>query len=88
MIYKHSTQCELCTVAKDEMCSLSGADDPPVFEVVVQTARPLSNLIEQRLGIRHESPQVIVLVDEQPVFNTSHTRVTARAVREALPSRP
>ena len=84
LIYKHSSQCELSAVAKEEMLRLSKSGDPPVYEVVVQTARPLSNRIEQALGIRHESPQAILLKDEVPVFNTSHLGVTAGAVRKAV----
>ena len=84
LIYKHSTQCELCAAAKEELLRLTESDDPPVFAVVVQTARPLSNMIERALGIRHESPQVILLKDEVPVFSTSHLGVTASAVRKAV----
>ena len=55
----------------------------PVFEVVVQSARPLSNHIETFFGIRHETPQVIVLYRGQPTFDTSHRGVTADAVHDA-----
>ena len=84
LIYKHSALCELSALAKEEMLHLTQPGDPPVFEVVVQTARPLSNMIERTLGIRHESPQAILLKDAAPVFDTSHHGVTALAVRKAV----
>lgn len=83
-IYKHSSLCELCLMASDKLSALQRDTDPPIYEVVVQEARPLSNLIEKELGIRHESPQVIVLQKGDAVFNASHWGVTASAVRDAV----
>ncbi|MFQ5569124.1 MAG: bacillithiol system redox-active protein YtxJ [Rhodothermales bacterium] len=85
VLYKHSALCGLSFRARREIARLADADDPPpVYEVVVQEARAVSNQIERWLGIRHESPQVIVLHQRRPVFNASHRRVTARAVRDAI----
>ncbi len=83
-IYKHSSLCELCLMASDKLSALQSDTDPPIYEVVVQEARPLSNLIEKELKIRHESPQVIVLHKGDAVFNASHWDVTASAVRDAV----
>ena len=40
--------------------------------------------IEQKTGIRHESPQVIVLDKGNVVWNASHWKVTAQAVAKAV----
>ncbi len=84
VIYKHSATCELSEVAQHEMCALQKGGGPAVFEIVVQTARPLSNHVEEYFGIRHESPQVIVVHKGQPVFNASHLKVTETTVQEAI----
>jgi bacillithiol system protein YtxJ len=52
--------------------------------VEVQRSRELSNEIENRLGVRHESPQVIVLRNGQVVWDASHFKVTADAVADAV----
>ena len=85
-IYKHSRTCELCWWAKNEILKVIESRGMPVYEVVVQTARPLSNAIEAALGIRHESPQGILLVDEIPVFNASHHGLSSHAIQEVLSS--
>ncbi|MDE2730497.1 MAG: bacillithiol system redox-active protein YtxJ [Bacteroidota bacterium] len=79
VVFKHSQLCELSAMAWQQMQSVR----LPIFEVVVQTARPLSNHIEQVLGIRHETPQVIVLYRGRPVFDASHRGVTAAAIHDA-----
>jgi bacillithiol system protein YtxJ len=52
--------------------------------VEVQRARELSAEIENRLGVNHESPQVIVLRNGQVVWNASHFKITAEAVTRAV----
>ena len=44
----------------------------------------LAREVERRAGVRHESPQLIVLVDGRVAWHASHGRVTAKAVREAV----
>ena len=84
VLFKHSTMCGISRRARREIEDLTLDDDPPVYEVVIQESRPLSNKVASWLGIKHQSPQVIVLHQRQPVFDASHGRVTANAVREAI----
>ena len=66
------------------MEQFADADETPVFKLVVQKSRDLSAEIETTLDVRHETPQAIVLAHGKPVFNASHHRVKAEALREAL----
>ena len=83
VLYKHSLTCPVSTWAQQQMRQLSREEDPPVYALVVQESRPLSNEIAARLSIRHETPQAIVLYRGRPIFHASHRRVTADRVREA-----
>jgi bacillithiol system protein YtxJ len=58
--------------------------DGAVALVEVQRARELSTEIENRLGVAHESPQVLVLRNGEVVWNASHFEITADAVAEAV----
>lgn len=53
---------------------------------VIDVARRsnLSHAVEERTGIRHESPQVIVLAGGRPVWSESHFGITADAVARAV----
>lgn len=86
LIYKHSLTCGTSGVAYEEVLDLVGGSIPPgtAFLVRIQAARDVSDAIEQRLGIRHESPQVLIIVDGRAVWHASHFRVTARAIDAAL----
>ncbi len=56
--------------------------DVPVFLVDVLGSRPLSQALAARLGVRHESPQVILLHAGIAAWHASHSAVTADAIRE------
>lgn len=80
VIFKHSLTCPISSAAYDQMSRYDGE----VGLVEVQVARELSNEIEARLGVPHESPQVIVLKKGQVAWNASHFKITADAVAEAV----
>ena len=56
----------------------------PVFLVDVLSQRPLSQNIAASLGIRHESPQAIVLRRGAPLWHASHYDVTADALAKEV----
>ncbi|MHB8574991.1 MAG: monothiol bacilliredoxin BrxC family protein [Dehalococcoidia bacterium] len=55
-----------------------------IAQVDVSEHSALSREIERRTGIRHESPQLIVLRDGQPVWSASHGHITADAIARTL----
>ena len=80
VIFKHSLTCPISAAAYDQMSRYAGE----VALIEVQVARQLSNEVENRLGVPHESPQVIVLNKGQVAWNASHFKITAEAVTEAV----
>lgn len=83
LIFKHSNACSVSGRANRQIAQLTEAEDPFVYRITVQKKRALSGVIASELGIRHETPQAILLKDGEPVFDTSHFSVTAQAIREA-----
>ena len=80
VIFKHSLTCPISSAAYEQMSRFDGE----VSLIEVQNARQLSNEIENKLGVPHESPQVIVLNKGQVAWNASHFKITAEAVAEAV----
>jgi bacillithiol system protein YtxJ len=85
VIFKHSTQCSRSAAAYEEYENFI-ADNPetPCGTVLVIEDRKLSDELEDRFGIRHESPQAIVVSNGAPTWHASHFRVTAQALEEAV----
>lgn len=83
IIFKHSNACPISFFARQRVLELKEANDPPVYELVIQSSRQLSNEIATKMNIRHESPQVIVVRHQQPTYHTSHGNIEADALRKA-----
>ena len=86
LIFKHSATCGTSAMASEEIGDLlaRGALPADIYLVRVQAARAVSNEIERRLRVRHESPQILLIRDGQMVWSASHHRVTAAAVLASL----
>jgi bacillithiol system protein YtxJ len=44
----------------------------------------VSDAVSQRFGIRHETPQAILLRNGKVVWNASHFRITASQLNQAV----
>lgn len=85
-LFKHSVTCGISARAHGEYQRYVEArgEDAELFTLLeVQNARPLSNEIAERFGIRHESPQAILVKNGQPVWNASHGQIVAQALESA-----
>jgi monothiol bacilliredoxin len=87
LLFKHSRYCGVSCEALDQLQSHVDAQAEPAVAykmVTVQTHRPVSDAVALRLGIRHETPQVILLRNGKAVWNASHFRITAGQLDQAI----
>ena len=85
LLYKHSATCPISAMSYDEVERLADAHpELPIYVVDVHAQRPLSLFIAAHFGIRHESPQAILVCEGRPVWHGSHYRVTAHAIRREM----
>jgi len=80
VLLKHSMTCGISS----GVYRIVGNVTADVNVVVIQTHRHVSNEIAARTGVRHESPQAIVLRDGQPVYHASHYDIEAEHIEEKL----
>jgi thioredoxin 1 len=89
ILFKHSRTCGISCDALDELLAHldQQVDAEAAYKVItVQSHRHVSDDAERRLGVRHETPQAILLKDAKPVWKASHFRITADALSRALNS--
>lgn len=86
LLFKHSRTCGTSAEALDELVSHLNDEPADVHYamVTVQTHREVSNAVATKLGIRHETPQALLIRDGRVVWSASHFRVTASAVVDAI----
>src|SRR5262245_59414628 len=88
LLFKHSLTCGTSAEALDELIDHLNEDqlDARYAIVTVQSHRELSNAVAARLGVRHETPQALLIRDGRVIWSASHFRVTAAAVQSAIRS--
>lgn len=86
LVFKHSNACPISGDAYDQLHKYLPEADPNVDYslITVQTARPVSNEVEAKLQVTHESPQAILIRNGQAVWHTSHRKITKSALTEAI----
>lgn len=88
LLFKHSLTCPISARAMREFEAFLDQAPPRVGYklIIVQTAREVSNEAAARLGLRHESPQAVIVRRGREVWSTSHYDITAERLREAVRS--
>lgn len=77
IIIKHSNRCSISSMALDRLLTieqeLNTASKVVFLDVLAN--RLVARKITDDLGIRHESPQVIIISNGQVVYNQSHMSI-------------
>lgn len=86
LLLKHSTQCPISAHAWREVQNYiqQSTDDVQVAMIKVIESRPISNQAAMELGIKHESPQILLLSNKNVVWHTSHQAITQVNIIRAL----
>lgn len=79
-LFKHSLTCPISSGVFEIVSGI----DADVYLVVVQHSRDISSEIATRTGIRHESPQAIIIKDGKPIYHASHYDITAQEIEQIL----
>lgn len=77
IIFKHSSNCYQSDVLKDalEKAKNDNKIESIIFLLVVQDSPVLSKKIAEVFGIKHESPQIIILNKKHVTYFESHDKI-------------
>ena len=85
IFFKHSTRCPLSAAAYREVETFQKANPNMLLYVIhVIEERSLSQYVEQKTGVPHQSPQIIVLRQGGVVWQASHFEITSDALTEQV----
>lgn len=82
VIFKHSTRCGTSSLAKNrlEKAGYSGNIEFYLLDLIAN--RSLSAQIAEDLGVWHESPQVILVVNGKAEYDESHMGIRMDDIKE------
>ena len=83
VLFKHSPTCALSVAAYREVARFREAQpEAPVHVISVRSERALARYVEERTGVPHASPQVIILRRGAVVATASHWEITSDFLAE------
>lgn len=80
VLFKHSVACGISAGAHDRLEQLAADERYSFYYLDLLAHRDVSNEIAKRLGVIHQSPQIIVVKNGKAAFSTSHHAINAQAV--------
>lgn len=80
VIFKHSSRCGVSAMVSRRMVGL----EAEINIVVVQTSRDVSTAIEEKTGVRHQTPQALIVRNGEAVYQASHYSVNPEALASEL----
>lgn len=85
LFFKHSTRCSISSMAlnsfenqweQDENCKL--------YFIDLIAHRDVSNTLSELTGVEHQSPQVIVVKNNEAIYSASHNGISAREIKNII----
>lgn len=86
LLFKHSTRCAISRMALkgfEQEYSIDENEAKPYFLDLLEH-RDISNKIAERLGVMHQSPQLIIIKKGEAVYNASHSDIDASIAKEKI----
>lgn len=75
LLFKHSTRCSISSMSLDRLLrnwKTEDSDKITPYYLDLIAFRSLSNLVAERFGIPHESPQVLLIEKGKVTYQESH----------------
>ncbi|NNM15941.1 MAG: bacillithiol system redox-active protein YtxJ [Bacteroidia bacterium] len=88
LIFKHSTICSISSMALSrlERKWQVSTEKIPTYFLDLRKFRDVSNYLEEKFNVKHESPQVLLIKHGKCVFDTSHNLIAADVIKESAES--
>ena len=86
LIFKHSTRCNISSIAKfrlEDNWDFSQDQLEPYYLDLLKH-RNISNLAAETFEVHHESPQLLLIINGECVYDASHLDISIGELKEAL----
>jgi bacillithiol system protein YtxJ len=86
VIFKHSTRCSISSMAKGRLERSEAPREADFYYLDLIAHRNLSSKIADEFKVHHESPQVLVIINGECVFDESHYAIDMEDIKQQLTS--
>ncbi len=84
VIFKHSTRCSISSVALNRFQKIGGQEHIDFHLLDLIAYRFLSNKIAETFQVQHESPQVLMIVNGDCIYEETHLAISLKELFEQV----
>jgi bacillithiol system protein YtxJ len=86
LLFKHSTRCSISAMALNSFQqNWEGTPEQiDIYYLDLLNYRDVSNAMAMETGVIHQSPQVIVLKNNEVVYTATHSSISARSALNSI----
>lgn len=86
VVFKHSTRCGVSHMAQHNLEHKWDfqPEDLDFYYLDLIRHRPVSNAVAETFGIRHQSPQILVVRNGEVIYHTSHHMISVEVIRKYI----
>jgi bacillithiol system protein YtxJ len=86
LLFKHSTRCEISSIAKfrleQQWENLDNTVEPYYLDLIAH--RNISGFLAETFNVHHESPQILLIHQGECIFDASHLDISVEEINEVL----
>lgn len=86
LLFKHSTRCSISSMAKNRFQNNWPIDNTScdLYYLDLLIYRAISDEIEKKTGVIHQSPQAILIKNKEVIYEDSHSGINALEIENRL----
>lgn len=83
IIFKHSTRCSISSAALNRFeTGWNEENEQEIYFLDLIKNREVSNYIAEKFQVTHQSPQVLVIKNEEAIYHCSHNAIHPKTIAE------
>lgn len=84
LLFKHSTRCSISSMALNRFENNMDPERATCVYLDLIAHRSLSNEIETRTKVAHESPQAILITNHEVIYSATHNGINAQEILKLI----
>jgi bacillithiol system protein YtxJ len=84
LVFKHSTRCSISSMAKSRFERNYELESVQAFYLDLIAYREISNQLSADFGIKHQSPQLLLIQSGTCTYNASHNSIDLEEIKAML----
>jgi len=84
IILKHSISCPTSSMVKSRLDRSQRSETADYYLLDLWNYRAISDLVAHKFGVRHESPQLLIIHEGKCIYQESHYGITQEAIQASV----